>query len=61
VRVTKGVCIPKPRKKSYDQAKSFWVISLLSCLGKLVKKVAATLIANEVEWHDVLYIGQFGG
>jgi hypothetical protein len=29
-KVAKGVCIPKPGKKSYDQAKSFRVISLLS-------------------------------
>jgi hypothetical protein len=60
-KIAKGICIPKPGKKAYDQAKSFRVISLLSCLGKLVEKVAATLIADTVEENGALHLGQFGG
>jgi hypothetical protein len=59
-KVAKGVCIQKPGKKSYDQAKSYRVISLLSCLGKLIEKVVATLITNEVERCGILHVGQFG-
>jgi hypothetical protein len=59
-KVAKGVCIPKPGKKSYNQAKSFWVISLLSCLGKVIEKVTATLITNEAKCHNILHISQFG-
>jgi hypothetical protein len=60
-KIAKGVCIPKPSKPSYGKAKNFRVISLLSCLGKLVEKVAAILIAEAVEANESLHIGQFGG
>jgi hypothetical protein len=56
-KIAKGICIPKPGKKAYDQAKSFRVISLLSCLGKLVGKVVATLIADTVEENGALHLG----
>jgi hypothetical protein len=60
-KIAKGVCIPKPSKPSYDKAKNFRVISLLSCLGKLVEKVAAILIMEAVEANESLHIGQFRG
>jgi hypothetical protein len=59
-KVAKGICIPKLGEKSYDQAKSYRVISLLSCLGKLIEKVAAILIANDVDLCHVLHEGQYG-
>jgi hypothetical protein len=59
-KVAKGVCIPKPGKKSHDQAKSFWIISLLSCLGKLIQKVTATLITHEAKRRNILHVSQFG-
>jgi hypothetical protein len=37
------------------------MISLLSCLGKLVKKVAAILIVEAIEANKSLHIGQFRG
>jgi predicted GNAT family acetyltransferase len=37
------------------------MISLLSCLGKLVEKVATSLITESIEQNDALHIGQFGG
>jgi hypothetical protein len=60
-KVAKGVCIPKPGKKYYQLAKNYRVISLLSCLGKLIEKVTATLITNDAERRSVLHEGQFGG
>jgi hypothetical protein len=48
-KVAKGICIPKPGKNSYEQAKSYHIISLLSCLGKLIQKVPTTLITNNIE------------
>jgi hypothetical protein len=48
-KVTKGICIPKPGKKTYEQAKSNYIILLLSCLGRLIEKVATTLITNDVK------------
>jgi hypothetical protein len=60
-KIAKGVCIPKPGKPSYDKVKNFRVISLLSCLGKLIEKVTAILIAEAVETNNALHIGQFGG
>jgi hypothetical protein len=37
------------------------VISLLSCLGKVVEQVAAILIVEAVEANESLHISQFGG
>jgi hypothetical protein len=59
-KVAKGICIPKPGKKNYDQAKTYWIILLLSCLGKLIEKVATILITNNIELHHILYEGQYG-
>jgi len=41
----KGVVLPKPDKPDYGVAKAYRVITLLNCLGKVVKKVAANAIA----------------
>jgi hypothetical protein len=40
------IIIPKQGKSSYKIAKSFRPISLLSCLGKVIEKIAATRIAK---------------
>jgi len=45
----KGVVIPKPNKPDYGVAKVYMVITLLSCLGKVVEKVSANAIAEEYE------------
>jgi len=56
----KGVVIPKPDKPYYGVAKAYRVITLLNCLGKVVKKVAANAIADECERRGLLHDGQFG-
>jgi hypothetical protein len=38
-KVAEGITIPKPGKDDYTKAKSYRVISLLNCLGKVVEKV----------------------
>jgi len=40
-----GVVIPKPGKDDYTKLKAYRSISLLSCMGKVVKKVAADLLS----------------
>jgi len=43
------VVIHKPSKDNYTQLKAYRSISLLSCMGKVVKKVAAELLSEEAE------------
>jgi ribonuclease HI len=59
-KVAKAVVIPKPDKTDYSLARSYRVISLLNCLGKLVEKVAANLISSYLEKNGLLHQGQFG-
>jgi hypothetical protein len=56
----KGILLRKPNKSDYSIAKSYRVISLLNCLGKVAEKVAATAIANFCEARELLHKGQFG-
>jgi Reverse transcriptase (RNA-dependent DNA polymerase) len=56
----KGILLRKPNKSDYSIAKSYRVISLLNCLGKVAEKVAATAIANFCETNELLHEGQFG-
>jgi hypothetical protein len=56
----KGVVIPKPNNPDYGVAKAYRVITLLNCLGKVVKKVAANAIAEEYARRQLHHDGQFG-
>jgi Reverse transcriptase (RNA-dependent DNA polymerase) len=56
----KGILLQKPNKSNYFITKSYRVISLLNCLGKVAEKVAITAIANICETNKLLYKGQFG-
>ena len=56
----KGILLRKPNKSDYSITKSYRVISLLNCLGKVAEKVAATAIANFCEANELLHKGQFG-
>jgi hypothetical protein len=57
-KVAKGITIPKPGMPSYSTVKSYRVISLLNCLGK-VTEVIATMISNHCELGG-LHNGQYG-
>jgi hypothetical protein len=56
-KTAKGILLRKQGKPSYAIAKAYRVISLLSCLGKVVEKVAATWIASYCETNRVFYRG----
>ena len=59
-KTARGIVIPKPGKADYGAAKAYRVISLLNCLGKMVEKVAATLISNHCEREGAFHPGQYG-
>jgi hypothetical protein len=59
-KTAKGILLRKQGKPTYTAAKAYRVISLLSCLGKVVEKAIATRIASFCEREDVFHKGQFG-
>jgi hypothetical protein len=59
-KIAKGVTIPKPGKDDYSKVKSYRVISLLNCLGKVVKKVVAIMLTDHCKWHRTFHLGQYG-
>jgi hypothetical protein len=44
-----GVVISKPGNDDYIQLKAYCSISLLSCMGKVVERVVAEMISDEVQ------------
>lgn len=59
-KLAKGVIIPKPGKDGYTTAKTYWCISLLNRLGKMVEKVAADLISEHCKAARGFRPGQYG-
>ena len=59
-KTAKGILLKKPGKSDYSQVKAWRVISLLSCLGKVIEKLAAGLIADWCEAQGILHPGQMG-
>ena len=59
-KIAHGVTIPKPGKDDYGLAKSYRVISLLNCLGKMVEKVAAMMVSAHCEATGQFHPGQYG-
>ena len=59
-KTAKGILLRKQGKPTYTAAKAYRVISLLSCLGKVVEKAIATWITNFCEREDIFHRGQFG-
>jgi retron-type reverse transcriptase len=59
-KTAKGILLCKQSKPTYTMAKAYRVISLLSCLGKVVGKTIATWIASFYQRQDVFHRGQFG-
>jgi hypothetical protein len=60
-KMARGITIPKPGKSDYGLAKSYRVISLLNCLGKVVEKVVANMLSFETDRGNLLHPGQYGG
>lgn len=59
-RTAKGILLRKPNKLDYTQVKSYRIISLLNCLGKVAEKVVAELITDWCELSGSLHQGQMG-
>jgi hypothetical protein len=59
-KTAKGILLRKQGKPTYTAAKAYRVISLLSCLGKVVEKAIETWIASFCEREDLFHRGQFG-
>jgi hypothetical protein len=59
-KTAKGVLLRKQGKPTYAVAKAYRVISLLSCLGKVVERAVATLIASYCETNGIFHQGQVG-
>jgi len=55
------VILPKPNKANYSLPKSYRVISLLNCLGKVLEKILATRLSYLAETGDLLQDSQIGG
>jgi len=55
-----GVVIRKPGKEDYKKLKLYQMMSLLSCMGKVVKKVVAELLSDEAQRRALLSDSQFG-
>lgn len=55
-KTVKGIMLRKPNKIDYILVKSYRVISLLNCLGKVYEEVAAEMIADWCKvqhiWHE---------
>ena len=54
------VVIPKPAKPDYSLPKAYRPISLLECCGKLLEKIIAKRILNDIHHYDILPPTQFG-
>lgn len=55
------VVIKKFNKDDYSSSKSYRIVSLLNCLGKIAEKVIAERLAHFAETADLLYHDQIGG
>jgi len=55
-----GIVICKPGKDDYTKLKAYHSFSLLSCMGKVIEKVVAELLAEEAERRGLRSDGQFG-
>ncbi len=56
----RGILLEKNNKRDKSRVKSYRVISLLNCMGKLVEKVVAEQLSQFCESHQKLYVGQIG-
>ena len=60
-RHAKGILMEKPNKRDWALVKSYRVISLLNCLGKVVEKFVAEQLSQFCEAKEKLHKGQMRG
>ncbi|OXV05133.1 hypothetical protein Egran_07099 [Elaphomyces granulatus] len=56
-----GIILPKAKKKDYSSPKSYRVIALLNCLGKVLEKLYATRLSFLANTSSLLHSSQLGG
>jgi hypothetical protein len=56
-----GVIIKKFYKEDYSDSKSYRIVSLLNCLGKIAEKIVAERLSFFAETINLLYFDQIGG
>jgi len=59
-KIAKGILLKKPNKTDTSAPKSYRVISLLNCLGKVTEKAVATWLSDWCKQNQILHVGQFG-
>ena len=60
-REATGAIVPKPKKADYTAVKSYRIVSLLNCMGKVAEKLVAFRLAQLCEDKSLLHNGQMGG
>lgn len=58
-KTAKGILLQKYDKPTYTTVKAYRVISLLSCLGKVVERAVSTWIASYCKSNEIFHRGQF--
>ena len=56
-----GVILPKPGKRDTSDPKSYRIIALLNCLGKVLEKIYATRLSYLANTSGLLHDSQMGG
>ena len=56
----RGILLEKGGKRDFGLVKSYRVISLLNCIGKVVQKVVAKELSHYCEDYSKLHLGQMG-
>ncbi len=57
----RGIHLEKGGKRDFGMVRSYRVISLLNCIGKVVEKVVAKELSQFCEDYSKLHFGQMGG
>ena len=57
-RYSKGIFLEKLDKKDHTLRKSYYIISLKNCLGKVLEKVVAEQLSDFCEVNKKLHQGQ---
>ncbi len=57
----RGILLEKGGKRDFGLVRSYRVISLLKCMGKVVEKVVAKELSQYCEYYSKLHPGQMGG
>jgi hypothetical protein len=54
------VMLNKPKKLDYSVPKAYWPIALMECAGKLLEKIVAKRINDDIETYNLLPMTQYG-